>query len=44
MGLIKKFCKEKGDQQQGETHAAVQQEVDKLFVASCFISNTTCDS
>ena len=44
MGHIEKFCKEKGDQQQGEAHAAVQQEVDQLFVASCFISNTPCDS
>ena len=43
MGHIEKFCKEKGDQQQGEAHAAVQQEVDQLFVASCFISSTPCD-
>ena len=44
MGHIEKFYKEKGDQQQGEAHAAVQQEVDQLFVASCLISNTPCDS
>ena len=28
MGHLEKFCKEKGDQQQGEAHATVQQEVD----------------
>ena len=43
MGHIEKFCKEKGDQHQGEAHAAIQQEVDQLFVAS-FISSTPCDS
>ena len=30
MGHIEKFYKEKGDQHQGEAHAAVQQEVDKF--------------
>ncbi|XP_048139602.1 uncharacterized protein LOC125316165 [Rhodamnia argentea] len=34
----------KGDQQQGEAHAAAQQEVDQLFVASRFSSSTPCES
>ncbi|XP_056164508.1 uncharacterized protein LOC115692343 [Syzygium oleosum] len=44
LGHIEKFCKVKGDQQQGEAHAAVQQEVDQLFVAFCFSSSTPCDN
>ncbi|XP_020089023.1 uncharacterized protein LOC109710699 [Ananas comosus] len=44
LGHIEKFFKEKGNQQQGEAHAAVQQKVDQLFVASCFSSSTPCDS
>nr|CAD1825826.1 unnamed protein product [Ananas comosus var. bracteatus] len=44
LGHIEKFCKKKGNQQQGEAHVAVQQEVDQLFVASCFSSSTPCDS
>ena len=43
MGHIEKFFKEKGDQQQGKAHVVVQQEVDQLFVPSCFISSTLCN-
>ncbi|PKI45771.1 hypothetical protein CRG98_033778 [Punica granatum] len=43
LGHIKKFYKKKGDQQPDEAHVAVQQELDQLFVASCFTSSTPCD-
>ncbi|XP_031378489.1 uncharacterized protein LOC116193883 [Punica granatum] len=35
---------EKGDRQQGEAHAAVQQEVNQPSIASCFTFSTPCDS
>ncbi|KAH1032633.1 hypothetical protein J1N35_044807 [Gossypium stocksii] len=44
MGHIDRFCKEIRNQQQGGAHAAVKEEEDQLFVASCFLSSTPCDS
>jgi len=44
LGHAEIICKEKETQQQGEAQAAVQQEVDQLFVASCFTSCVTSDS
>ncbi|XP_061375389.1 uncharacterized protein LOC133317538 [Gastrolobium bilobum] len=44
LGHIERFCKEKGDQQQGEAHVADQHEADHLFAASCFSSSAPCDS
>ncbi|XP_031377996.1 uncharacterized protein LOC116193313 [Punica granatum] len=37
------ICKEKGHQQPGEAHNAITNEVEQLFVASCFTSNVIKD-